>query len=80
MIGIGFQKSHDQGQRFPQIIIPKGPHLDAVMAVWTGGAVLEGPDVLDPIGSHQDQGGIVDVVFDLEKGSGEQVMGGQIGV
>ena len=42
----------------------------------TGGAFLEDPDVLDPIGSHQGLGGIVEVDFDFLKGDGKRVIGG----
>ena len=44
----------------------------------TGGAVLEVPDVLDPIGPHQGPGGIVEVDFDFLKGGGERVIHRQV--
>ena len=36
----------------------------------SSGAILEGPDILDFIGPHQRQRGVVDVLFDSWKRGG----------
>ena len=62
---IGFEEAHEQGQRFSYLVDTYGPHVDGTMRTEFGGTGLEGPNVLDLIGTHQGGGGLVDVGLDL---------------